>query len=151
MGIAPIADNRADHDSQEQGKIMQRTWGIKARVDPTVTFEEFAYWATVEREDEKERNRLYVEKRGPVTMAKVIKNRFSKGVHHDEKKERDAASQAAIQVAENKGQAGADATANEMRVTPEEWQTAARALKTTSWGTIFFLITTDILGWSSCP
>jgi hypothetical protein len=36
-------------------------------------------------------------------------------------------------------------------VTEEEWKTAARALKTTSWGTVFFLITTDILGWGSCP
>ncbi|KAI7192521.1 amino acid transporter-like protein [Hortaea werneckii] len=38
-----------------------------------------------------------------------------------------------------------------VRVTDEEWRTAARALRTASWSTIFYLVTTDILGWSSCP
>lgn len=32
-----------------------------------------------------------------------------------------------------------------------EWRRAARALRTAGWGTIFYLITTDILGWSQTP
>ena len=32
-----------------------------------------------------------------------------------------------------------------------EWRTAARALRTAGWGTIFYLVTTDILGWSGAP
>lgn len=39
----------------------------------------------------------------------------------------------------------------DMTVTDAEWRTAARALRTASWGTIFYLITTDILGWSGAP
>jgi hypothetical protein len=130
---------------------MERSWGLDARVDGTVTFEEYSYWAKLERADEMERNRLYVEKRGPMSVTKVIKNRFSKGVHHEEAKEQaDAAARAAADGHQKGGVMAANNPAS-LSVTDEEWKTAARALKTASWGTVFFLITTDILGWGSCP
>ncbi len=146
MAVEPIADPRLHHDAedemQQKPEIMERTWGLEARVDPTVTFEEFAYWAKIERADEIENNRQYVEKRGPLTAAKVFKQRFSKGVHHEKKKEGEKA---------ERDNNGGLTTHHDMEVTDEEWKTAARALRTASWGTVFFLITTDILGWGSCP
>lgn len=151
MAIEPISDPRANPETEDaivEGKIMERNWGLDARVDSTVTFEEFAYWAEIERADEQERNRLYAEKRGPMSFVKVVKGRFSHGIHHEEQKEREKAAQRSSE-GEQKGQAVIQQ--NDMTVTEEEWKTAARALKTASWGTVFFLITTDILGWSSCP
>lgn len=38
-----------------------------------------------------------------------------------------------------------------MRVTDEEWVQASRALRTATWGAVFYLITTDILGPYSVP
>lgn len=156
-GLRPIADARdADMvlDETTEG-IYERTWGLRSRVDPSVTFEEYQYWAVLEREDEMEQNRLYVEERGPRNFGSVIKGRFSKGIHHENKKK---AQQEALQEAsktsgsDEKDVAIVDSPRERSpAVSPEEWKQAARALKTASWGTIFFLITTDILGWSSTP
>jgi hypothetical protein len=158
-GIEPIADPRASFqaDIDNEKDIFQRTWGLKARVDPTVTFEEYVYWAKIERAEEYENNRLYKEERGPLSFTKVIKNRFSKGIHHDEKKRREAALAVIGGVTgsetDEKGGIVTDIATppRSGAVTEEEWKTAARALKTASWGTIFFLVTTDILGWASTP
>ena len=46
--------------------VIQRVWGLRARVDPSVSFEEYTYWATIERAEEREANRQYVEERGPI-------------------------------------------------------------------------------------
>jgi len=37
------------------------------------------------------------------------------------------------------------------QVTDDEWSTAARAARTATWGAVFFLLTTDILGPFSVP
>ncbi|KAJ6020292.1 hypothetical protein N7499_003573 [Penicillium canescens] len=156
LTIEPIANTRANPAAEDvlaKPEIMERTWGLEARVDDTVSFEEYEYWAKLERVDEVERNRQYVEKRGPRTVATVLKARFSHGHHHEEKKEQEGASnvlQHAMEiVVEQKNPTSTQH--NEVTATEEEWKTAARALKTASWGTIFFLITTDILGWASTP
>ena len=156
-GIKPIADARADLTDLAADEVYQRNWGLTARVDPRVTFEEYIYWAKIERAEELEANRIYVEERGPLSVSKVIKGRFSKGIHHENKKK--MAQQAITQSDSGSGSdeksgfgvVGAKDTPSSMAVSPEEWKQAARALKTASWGTIFFLITTDILGWSTTP
>ncbi|KAJ5197843.1 transmembrane amino acid transporter [Penicillium cinerascens] len=151
MTIEPVIDSRSNPEKDDElanGKIMERTWGLEARVDPTVTFEEYTYWAEIERMDEVARNRQYVEKNGPVTLKSVLKGRFSHGIHHEERKEREKAEGETS--GDDKGGAVV-VQANDLAVTEEEWKTAARALKTASWGTVFFLITTDILGWGSTP
>lgn len=105
------------------------------------------YWAEIERAEEHEANRKYVEERGPLSFTKVIKNRFSKGIYQ-EKAEKEKKEQSKT-AAEGEGVVSSPST--ESAVTEEEWRTAARSLRTASWGTIFYLITTDILGWASTP
>ncbi len=154
-GIEPIADPRPTSIELKEVELYQRTWGMKARVDPNATFEEFAYWATVEREEELEANRLYVSERGPLTFGKAVKSRFSKGIHHENKKKKQQQElhQALEGVSANNEKTETEAVAPAATppgaVTPEEWKQAARALRTAGWGTVFYLITTDILGWSS--
>ncbi|KAM3453170.1 hypothetical protein MY3296_003933 [Beauveria thailandica] len=185
-----------------------RGYGVDYRVDPTVSFAEFRYWARVERQEEREAERLYLERRGPMTLKKMIKSRFSKGIHHENKK-MDQKQQQQQQLeatrtgpsTEEKGGSEYDSTEGGRRkgmlsTSPrsaaaghdgndsnnnnsalaasasdedksarsvahgdssttasldEEWKTAARALRTAGWSSVFFLVTTDILGWSSCP
>ncbi|KAJ6784059.1 hypothetical protein PWT90_00346 [Aphanocladium album] len=169
-----------------------REYGIDYRVDPTVSFAEFRYWAQVERAEEREAERLYLERRGPMTLKKLIKSRFSKGVHHENKKMDQHDSTRTGPSTEEKGgsehtgaagrfknmfksseskdsqerqqgaltapEASADKTApnvaqgdSSTSSLDEEWKTAARAMRTAGWSSIFFLVTTDILGWSSTP
>lgn len=108
------------------------------------------YWAEIERAEEHEANRKYVEERGPMNFIKVIKNRFSKGIYQEkaEKAEKEKKQQSK---AAGEGEGVVSSPSTESAVTEEEWRTAARSLRTASWGTIFYLITTDILGWASCP
>lgn len=133
--------------------IRERVWGLDARTDPTVTFEEFRYWAKIERELEDQENRTYKETRGPRTLKSTIAGRFSKGVHHENAKRAAAAKEAGDEkspavIGES---AVGPSTPSTVAVTDAEWRTAARALRTASWGSIFFLVTTDILGWSGAP
>jgi len=87
----------------------------------------------------------------------MITGRFSKGVHV-ERKEKAARELAAHGIVPHESESGFDeknekapGSPTTVAVTDEEWRVAARALRTSSWGTIFFLITTDILGWASTP
>jgi hypothetical protein len=139
-------------------KIRQRVWGLEARGDSTVTFAEYTYWAKIERELEIEAERNFRAKQGPWTFKKMIANRFSKGAHQQIGKVEAQGNQdqdvvaAAVNASDEKDAVKvADSGSTSSAVSDEEWRTAARALKTASWGTMFFLITTDILGWSNAP
>lgn len=136
---------------ENKPQVHQRVWGLDARTDDTVTFEEYQYWAKIERALEAEENKEFVAERGPRSFTTLITNRFSSG-------KRKEAPQPARPLTEDEKknlQVTAEASAirpeDMMRVTDEEWRTAARALRTAGWSTIFYLITTDILGWSGAP
>lgn len=141
-------------------EIRQRIWGLDARTDHTVTWQEYIYWAKVERAEEAESEKRYQELQGPWSFTKMIKGRFSKGVHHETKKlEEQRRREQALTTLESSGagekqlsEKAADAgSTSSVGATEEEWKTASRALRTASWGSIFFLVTTDILGWSGAP
>jgi hypothetical protein len=157
-GIEPIVVPAPDV-VDDKPRVFQRTYGLDARVDPSVTFEEYVYWAKIERAEEHEANLQYVEERGPLTVGKVIQARFSKGIHYENrKKEKERATQVDQDMMNGSGsekeRGGKIVAVNDsssMSVSPEEWKTASRALRTAGWGTIFYLITTDILGYSSTP
>ncbi|KAJ5766787.1 uncharacterized protein N7511_004403 [Penicillium nucicola] len=141
--------------------IRQRQWGLEARLDPTVTFEEFTYWAKIEREleDQESRNYKPVESGG---ILGSIKGYFIKAPYEDatvhnsrelqlhEEPSRWNEKQATIGVDGEKGTMSPIAP-SESDDLDAEWRTAARALRNAGWGAIFYLITTDILGWSQTP
>lgn len=97
--------------------------------DPSISFEEYMYYASITRADEKAAEELLLRQRGPKTLKTLIKDRFSTGHSHDEKRE-------------GQDENGVVVAA----VTPEEWKNASRAVRTAGWGAVFYLITTDILG-----
>ncbi|KAK7424207.1 hypothetical protein QQZ08_008695 [Neonectria magnoliae] len=96
--------------------------------DPSITFEEFKYWA-----------KTYIDGRGPRTIKTTGKDRFSKGDNE-------------LAVDTNTPSAsGNQDDAVITGVSDQEWKQASRALRTAGWGAIFYLITTDILGPFSTP
>lgn len=141
--------------------VLQRQWGLEARLDPSVTFEEFTYWAKIERELEDEEYRRFrvVESSGILGQ---IKGYFGKNAYDDDKiinsrelqsqEEASKWSEKELTVATNKdGSAIKSIPPSDTHDLDAEWRTAARALKNASWGAVFYLITTDILGWSQTP
>ncbi|KAI7553285.1 amino acid transporter-like protein [Hortaea werneckii] len=158
---------RASNVSTEKNVVQERTWGLAARVDETVTFEEYTFWAKLEREMEQEEERRFKAEHGSYPLLELIKGKFSaegRARQKREKEQRVMALQSSIEshpapVAETKegGQVQsrdaslASSNQDPLKPTDAEWRVAARAMRTASWGQMFFLITTDILGWSGAP
>ena len=142
--------------SVEKPQVMERVWGFAARTDPTVTYEEYVYWAKIEREMEFEENKTFQAEHGS-PLGDSIKNSLTKAGRKKAKADKEARLQTLAHLDEK--QPGGVVTEkyhgqpveNALKVTDAEWRTAARALRTASWGQMFFLITTDILGWSGAP
>jgi len=141
----------------EKPQVMERTWGFAARTDSTVTYEEYVYWAKIEREMEVDENKVFQAEHGS-PLASSIKNAFSKSGRAKAKAEKEARLQTLATLPEKQpgGVVVNDSDSGHpvegaLKVTDAEWRNAARALRTASWGQMFFLITTDILGWSGAP
>ncbi|KAG9574486.1 amino acid transporter-like protein, partial [Aureobasidium melanogenum] len=104
--------------------------------DPNVLFEEYLHYAAITRAEEREYEKT-IEKQ-PFTFKGVIKSRFSTG--HKQKFDDDG------------NQDGRPAVySNAAEVTDLDWRRASRATRTATWTSIFFLITTDILGPTGAP
>lgn len=118
--------------------------------DPSVTIEEYFYWAKITREEQKSipsvktpaRKFLSFGKHDAVSSA-ITGNDPTKS--ETSKKVQGAATD------EKTGEPEAPATAGPIIVTEDEWLQASRAARTATWGSVFYLITTDILGPYSVP
>jgi len=123
--------------------------------DPSVTFEEYIYYATITRAEEKIANERYVADAGPKSFKSIIKNRFSKG--HQELATPDSPttdnnSNGERTDLDEKGNTDIVPTRRNLGgVSDSEWRNASRAVRTAGWSSVFYLITTDILGPFSVP
>lgn len=128
---------------------------LRAAHDSSVTFEEYAYWASITRAEEKAADERWRAARGPRTFMSTIKGRFSKGQINDAAPVETASDASSAGLGE-KGEKGASPGEQKpevdmMRVTPEELKLASRAVRTAGWSSVFYLVTTDILGPFSVP
>jgi hypothetical protein len=117
--------------------------------DPSVEFEEYLYWATITRADEKEAHARMTASDGPKTFKSIIANRFSKG-----KTGFDHSVALTGAPGPNEKSVAGDSSPREVGrtyVSDDEWRRASRATRTAGWSAIFYLITTDILGPFSVP
>ncbi|OQE44628.1 hypothetical protein PENCOP_c002G07913 [Penicillium coprophilum] len=107
--------------------------------DSTITFENYAYWAKRSREVEKNistddagfaywRKRLFRKSEAPVQNSSAVAESSAKHTSTTN-----------------------DSTADGWGITETEWEQAQRAGRTATWGSIFYLITTDILGPTNVP
>lgn len=100
--------------------------------DPSVTFEEYYYYAQLTRAEEESRPNGDQE-RGWLSI--IFPSKSGGGVQPLPQ-----------QPSEDAKTPSAGDAARQMTITDEEWTNASRALRTATRGAIFYLITTDILG-----
>lgn len=100
--------------------------------DPSITFEEYYYYA--ERTRAEEDGAATGPTQGILSM--ILPSKTDKGVNMVGEKRGSFAAQ-------KSNPSSPDSRAG---ISDEEWTNASRALRTASWGAIFYLITTDILG-----
>ena len=157
--LAPLALEANPRDEAHHAKhgMNLENQMMHAAHDPSITFEEYVYYAKITRAEEKESNQRYVEAAGPKTFKNAIKNRFSKEQNnispphttigygspkdHDSSHEKTGSDTQGISSPTNSRYGVSDA----------EWKNASRATRTAGWSGIFYLITTDILGPYSVP
>jgi hypothetical protein len=118
--------------------------------DPSVTIEEYFYWAKITREQQRStpavktpaRKFLSFGKRDAVSST-ITGSDPTKSGHGN--KGLGTATDEKINDDEP------PAISRPSVVTEEEWTQASRAARTATWGSIFYLITTDVLGPYSVP
>lgn len=169
MGLSSSSKEMAELQNPEEVRkmsvtgehpgIRERQWGLQARMDHTVSFEEYLYWAKIEREMEMEENRHHVAALQSGGVGGRFKAYFStKEIPKMAGTPATVESEKGHTIDQVKKGSGSDSEIDRS-VSPlapthdfdAEWRTAARALRTSGWMTIFYLITTDILGWSQTP
>ena len=100
--------------------------------DPSVSFEEYYYYATQTRAEEESRHVHQSATRG--FLSTIIPSKSDEGAFDDK---HPASSVPNANISDRDTRA---------TVTDEEWTNASRAVRTATAGAIFYLITTDILG-----
>ena len=108
--------------------------------DPSVTFEEYYYWAQETRAEEEEfHGQASHEKTGVLQL--IFPAKSGKGAGGAVEKRRTS-------VVTDKNTNAQDQRA---LVSDEDWANASRAVRTATQGAVFYLITTDILGPFALP
>jgi len=105
--------------------------------DSSITFEEYHYYAEKTRAEED------AAATGPTQgmLSMILPSKADRGVNRVGEKRGSA-------IAEKNNSSSPD---NRTGISDDEWTNANRALRTASWGAIFYLITTDILGPFALP
>jgi hypothetical protein len=150
-GLALEVDPRdAHHPVTGPGAEPIETQLLHGIHDPKITFEEYMYYGAITRAEEKAANERYVEAAGPKTIKTVLMNRFSKG------KVEPLPVDSPTGTGSNEEKNGIDEKGMIPQrslggVSDNEWKNASRAVRTAGWSSVFYLITTDILGPFSVP
>lgn len=130
--------------------------------DRSVSFEEYVYYANITREEERIAHQHFVAAQGPKTWKSVLKNRFARGTPTEVPvagidspaagSEKDGSiNEKGVNPADGSNGNGGVLQPSSRYITKEEWKRASRAIRTAGWSSVFYLITTDILGPFSVP
>ncbi|CAD6441827.1 af399bb8-774e-4d6c-8e8e-72daae1aa3aa [Sclerotinia trifoliorum] len=118
--------------------------------DPSITFEEYVYWAEITRAEEKVANEKFLAAQGPRNWKSIFTNRFSRGKAPPGTYDTPPATTSGSKDAIDEKSVVLDGP-RQSAVSEAEWKTASRAVRTAGWSGVFYLITTDILGPFSVP
>ena len=119
--------------------------------DPSVYFEEYLHYAAISRNDSRyeDPNHEYTfrsKKKAALPSTTEIQGQNG-GVHEKDAAAMDHSTEKEIEGTSQNSSSGSPAyTPRYLEISDEEWVTASRAARTATWGAIFYLITTDILG-----
>ncbi|KAI4266359.1 MAG: hypothetical protein L6R38_008797 [Xanthoria sp. 2 TBL-2021] len=133
------AAGAGDDPHQDVGAVVGGEHGSRRRStsglhDPNVTFEEYYYYALQSRAHPSE---------APDAPSSASTSRMSKFMPFGKRDAPSANNNAAMDEKNSEGSFTAHSWHN---VSDEERLQASRALRTATWGAVFYLITTDILG-----
>lgn len=118
--------------------------------DPSVTIEEYFYWAKITREEEKSIPKVKSPVRKLLSSGK--RDTASTTITGTDPTKSGLSKQASGGATNEKlSDSETPPNARPVAVTEDEWLNAARAARTATWGSIFYLITTDVLGPYSVP
>lgn len=134
---------------------------IRKLHDPTIPFEEYLHYAKESRAWENSaanaHNQNVESTKGPKAALKRhlgIKSKtpeVTQGVAHHETDIVNPGKTEDGSMTKGSPKSGSETGEVALAVTNDEWSTAARAARTATWGAVFFLLTTDILGPFSVP
>jgi uncharacterized MAPEG superfamily protein len=122
--------------------------------DPNITIEEYLHYAKISRAEE---DRLYGKNSDFVASSGPVVNFVNEKILH-KKTEHRRPSQPRLSVSaqgnaqmtrtssDNSNGEKGEKTFQPIPISDDEWLTASRAARTATWGAIFYLITTDVLG-----
>jgi hypothetical protein len=134
---ATIAHDKHDPSSASPPAPETAASTTQLQHNPTVTIEEFMYWAAISRHEESKLPKI----KGPVSNILGFGKSKSKVAPTQSL---EATSDALM----HEMQPGKPASAT---VSNAEWQQAQRASRTAGWAAVFYLISTDVLGPYSVP
>lgn len=119
-----------------------------------VSFEEYLHYASITRAEERLADEAYRNARGPSTIKSLLLDSFRmspKGPKAVSKPDRQVKGPSQDTDEKNIQAASPNTGSIHSPLGSTELHTANRALRTAGWGSIFYLITTDILGPSNTP
>ena len=144
----------AEHEKEPGNAVVQRTTHSTTTHklhDPSVYFEEYLHYAAISRNDARfeDPNHEYTfrSRKKPVLPSTTETQGQDAGAHEKSTAAATPFSEKEIEGNSQNSSSGAPAyTPRYMEISDEEWVTASRAARTATWGAVFYLITTDILG-----
>ncbi|GAB7353447.1 hypothetical protein MBLNU459_g3911t1 [Dothideomycetes sp. NU459] len=166
--LGGVADPRMGADADAIGTTAEHRGSISDAVmapdphghnniylDDSISFENYHYWANRSREFEKhirtdnvgfaQLGHLLIGKKIPDKQPELVSDSPDAGSAYNEK------SNEANEKDPKAGVSNPSAPQPRYGVTEHEWEQAQRATRTATWGSIFYLITTDILGPTNVP
>jgi hypothetical protein len=130
-------------DTDFPGQVAYTRPQMRKLHDPSVMFEEYHYYANLTRAAE-DADVGHIESGGRTgILATIFPSKSGKGnvVKMDEK-----ARHSSNSTDPEKRDLNLNNRANRMSISDDEWIHASRAMRTATWASVFYLITTDILG-----
>ena len=137
-------DPRLGHTGEGIANLSRRT--MRNLHDPNVTFEEYLHYAAISRADE-------AREAGGNHVMSILPGKYGR--------KNQIASDEPVGAISSKGASDKETEVSQGGTSPSrapaysvsdaEWMQASRAARTATWGAIFYLITTDILGPYSVP
>ena len=176
--IGGQADPRLSTEADAIGSYANRV--LHTLHDPNVTFEEYLYYASISRSEEarlygkgrKAHNETGVSLPPPPAAAAAaapvdqgeqektpsapVELKRTTGENEEStappvQSSEGPKEKVVMDVGTNEGSSNDNSLSGYDNVTDQEWVQASRAVRTATWGAVFYLITTDILGPSSVP
>ena len=151
MAMQPAAaaldggDPRLSHAGEGMADLSRHT--LRNMHDPNVSFEEYLYYASISRAEETR------EAGGNHHVMSILPGKY--GRQHQTAIEEPVGTSTSKGAYDKETEVSRSATSPtrppEYTVADDEWMRASRAARTATWGAVFYLITTDILGPYSVP